>query len=96
MRLTIAGFRNTHVVIDVDRVSTEILGGEEAVRRYLGGRFTDSLTLTGPVVVVEGSLNKTSFQADGDTFEMPDGMAALAEVRLKSEPMIVALVAGES
>ncbi|MBK9071516.1 MAG: HlyD family efflux transporter periplasmic adaptor subunit [Myxococcales bacterium] len=95
LRITISGFREADMILKVDRVSNEILGPQEAVRRYLGGRFAEATQIAGPVVVVEGTIATTSFVDSGETFEIPDGMSGLAEIKLKSESMLKTLIVGE-
>ena len=83
------------MILKVDRFTNEMLGPQEAVRRYLGGRFAEATQIAGPVVVVEGTIATTSFVDSGETFEIPDGMSGLAEIKLKSESMLKTLIVGE-
>ena len=58
-----------------------MLGAAEARARFLGDRLGDSLPLAGTVVVVEARLTSPEFEADGETFQLHDGMIGLAEVQ---------------
>ena len=50
--------------------------------------------LAGPVVVVKATLPTGDFEADGQTFQYHDGMAGAADVRVRSERIIYALLPG--
>ena len=58
----------------------------------LGAEVADSLHLVGPVVVVHGRLATPEFVVDGKTYRYHDGMLATAEVPVRTERIIVALL----
>ena len=68
-----------------------MLGPEEA-RRALGPGLADATPLSGPVVLVEASLPALKFTSDGREYPYYDGLWGQAEVRLRSEPILFALV----
>src|SRR5262249_50036295 len=72
-RLTLNGYRGTHIVSEVRAIS-EVLGAAEARARFVGDRIGDSLQLAGTVVAVEARLSSPDFEADGKTFQLHDGM----------------------
>src|SRR5262249_29588037 len=86
MRITLPGYRGAHLETEVRAVS-EVFGAAEARTRFLGERFTDSLPLAGPIVVVEGRLSSPEFEADGERFQLHDGMIGLAEVQMQSRSL---------
>ncbi|MCX5742057.1 MAG: hemolysin D, partial [Proteobacteria bacterium] len=54
----------------------------------------DSMHLAGPVALVRGRLPAAEFTVDGRTFRYHDGMLGTAEVRVRSEPIVFALLPG--
>lgn len=66
--------------------------GPSTVRRYLGPQIADTLAPTGPVVLVRAALPGTTFEADGRRYPLHDGLHGVAQVRVRREPILVALV----
>jgi multidrug efflux pump subunit AcrA (membrane-fusion protein) len=93
LRLTLPGYRGAHIESEVRAIS-EVLGATEARARFLGDRLGDSLPLAGTVVVVEARLTSPEFEADGETFQLHDGMIGLAEVRMQSRSLLESLIPG--
>jgi len=93
LRLTLPGYRGAHITSEVRAIS-EVLGAAEAHARFLGTRLGDSLPLAGTVVVVEARLTSPEFEADGETFQLHDGMIGLAEVRMQSRSLLESLIPG--
>ena len=93
LRLTLPGYRGAHIASEVRAIS-EVLGSTEARARFLGDRLGDSLPLAGTVVVVEARLTSPEFEADGEMFQLHDGMIGLAEVRMQSRSLLESLVPG--
>lgn len=93
LRLTFPGYRGAHLDSEVRAIS-DVLGAAEARVRFLGDRLGDSLPLTGTVVVVEARLASPAFEADGETFQLHDGMIGLAEVRMQSRSLLESLIPG--
>jgi membrane fusion protein (multidrug efflux system) len=60
----------------------------------LGADVAEGLSLTGPVVLVRGRLPTAQFTVDNRVFHYHDGMLGIAEVRVRSEPIVYALVPG--
>ncbi|MFN0246888.1 MAG: biotin/lipoyl-binding protein, partial [Kofleriaceae bacterium] len=94
LRLTIPGYRNVHFDMEVRAISSEVLGAKEAIARYLGERLGDTIPIAGSVVVVEGRLETAKFQAEGENFELYDGMTGIAEVQLESRSVIETVIPG--
>lgn len=91
LRLTLPGYRGAHLESEVRAIS-EVLGAAEARAQFLRDRLGDSLPLTGAVVVVEARLASPTFEADGETFQLHDGMIGLAEVRMQSRSLLMSLL----
>jgi len=93
LRLTLPGYRGAKVVSTVRAISSEVIGAPEAKARYLTNSLADSLQIDGTVVVVEAQLPPT-FEADGQVYELHDGMVGHAEVQLESKTVLETVVPG--
>jgi len=91
LRLTLPGYRGAHLESEVRAIS-EVLGAAEARAQFLSGRLGDSLPLSGPVVVVEARLTSPEFEADGETYQLLDGMIGQAEVQMQSHSLLESLL----
>jgi membrane fusion protein, multidrug efflux system len=91
LRFTIPGYRGAYVELEVAGISDPI-GGGDARDRFLGDRFKDSIPIAGQVVVVEGRLAAPTFESDGKTYQLHDGMIGVAEVELESRSVLETLV----
>ncbi len=91
LRLEVQGYRYAYQHLVVDTVGDEVVGPAEA-RRYLGDALGDSVQFTGPVVKVEAHLPSNTFEAEGKMRSYHDGMVAQAEVRIRSERVLVTLI----
>jgi multidrug efflux pump subunit AcrA (membrane-fusion protein) len=94
LSLTLPGYRNARIAAEVRAVSSEVLGAAEARARYLGERVGDSLPLNGSVVVVEARLATGDFDADGQNYQLHDGMTGIAEIQLQSHTVLESLLPG--
>ncbi|HEX9945530.1 MAG TPA: GAF domain-containing protein [Thermoanaerobaculia bacterium] len=91
LRLELQGYRYAYRHLIVDSVGDEVVGPAEA-QRYLGAEIADAVQFTGPVVRVSARLASDTFEADGRVRRYHDGMLGRAEVRVRSERVLVALV----
>jgi len=91
LRLEIQGYRYAYQHLVVTSVGDEVVGPGEA-QRYLGTEIADAVKLDGPVVRISARLATDTFEADGRVRRYHDGMLARAEVRVRSEPVLVALI----
>jgi hypothetical protein len=91
LRLEVQGYRYAYQHLTVDSVEAQVVGPAEA-RRYLGDEIADAVQFTGPVVKVEAHLNSPTFEAEGKVRRYHDGMLAQAEVRTRSERVLVTLI----
>jgi membrane fusion protein (multidrug efflux system) len=77
-------------------VSSDVLGAADARTRYLGERVGESLPVQGTVVVVEAHLASPTFEADGERYQLHDGMIGTAEIRLTSRSVLETVIPGLS
>jgi membrane fusion protein (multidrug efflux system) len=91
LRMEVQGYRYAYQHLVVDSVGDEVVGPAEA-RRYLGEGLGDAVQFTGPVVKVEAHLPSNTFEAEGKVRSYHDGMVANAEVRIRSERVLVTLI----
>lgn len=90
IRLELGGYRYAYQELVIDSVEDEIIG-PNAVRRFLGPKVADAMQLPGPVVLVRAKIHGNTFIADDEVYAFHDGMPATAEVRIRSEPIMVTL-----
>ncbi len=91
MRFEISGYRYAYQHLKVDSVSNEVLGPAE-VLRHLGPGISDAVQLTGPVVIVKARLPAEVFEVDGKTYKYHNGMHGIADIRIRSEKILLALI----
>lgn len=93
LRVSLPGYRGAVVASRVNAISAEVLGAAQARAKYLGERLGDSVPIGGTVVVVQGMMPQT-FDADGHTYELHDGMVGRAEVQLESKSVLETAIPG--
>lgn len=93
LHVELNGFSHEYQTFTIQSVGDQILGPNE-VRRYLGADHADAVTLSGPLVVVKASIPATTFRIKGKTFNYFDGMLAQADVRVRTERILVTLIPG--
>lgn len=93
VRFELNGYRYVYQTFKIDSVSADVLSPSEA-RRVLGTEVADSLQLTGPVALARGKLKSDAFVIDGRALQYHDGMTGTAEVRIRAEPIVYAIVPG--
>ena len=93
MRVELRGFAYEYQNLTVDSVGNEAVGPAE-VRRYLGQDLADTVTVDGPVVLVQASTTGPTFTSNGKVYSFIDGLAGVANVRVRSVPIALALVPG--
>jgi multidrug efflux pump subunit AcrA (membrane-fusion protein) len=91
LRFELDGYRYQYQELTIESVADDVVGPAE-VRRYLGPDAADTVTLTGPLVLVRARLPARSFVADGKTYAFFDGLAGRADVRVRTESILVSLV----
>jgi multidrug efflux system membrane fusion protein len=94
LTLTLPGYRGARISTRVLAVSSEVLGANDARSRYLGDRVGESLPIQGTVVVVEAQLPSPTFEADGERYQLHDGMIGTVEIRLGSRSVLETVIPG--
>lgn len=91
MRLALRGFPYAYHDVTIDAVGNDVVGPNE-VRRALGAAVADAFTADGASVLVEGRLPGRDFVVNGRRLAYFDGMQGTAEVAVRSQRIIVALI----
>lgn len=93
LRFEINGYSYAYQHLQVESVGDEIVGPNEA-SRFLGPGIGDAFQVNGPVVYVTARLPKATFDVDGHTYAYHDGILGTAEIKVRSEKILVALIPG--
>ncbi|RMH18863.1 MAG: HlyD family efflux transporter periplasmic adaptor subunit [Acidobacteria bacterium] len=93
LRLELQGHRYAYQHLTVESVGERVVGPAEA-RRVLGAGIGDAVPVTGPVVFVRARLPSPTFESGGRLYRYHDGILGNAEVRVRSERIIFALLPG--
>ncbi|MDI1483414.1 HlyD family efflux transporter periplasmic adaptor subunit [Polyangium sp. y55x31] len=93
MRFELRGYRFAYIEATITSVGNQIIGPQE-VQRYLGQELGDTVEIKGPVVLIESVPSSPTFEIEGQRFGFYHGMSGMAEVRVRSERVIVALIPG--
>jgi membrane fusion protein (multidrug efflux system) len=92
MRFELDGFRYEYADLVLTDVSAEAVGPQE-VQRLLGHERSDAVALDpGAKVLVTATLPAATFSSEGQPYGYFDGLTGTAEVRVRSEPILVTLV----
>lgn len=90
LRLELRGYRYAYQHLTVMSVDEEVIGPAEAQRSM--GQVADAVQLGGPVVRVTARLPSDTFEADDRIRRYHDGMVGQADVNVRSEKVLVALI----
>lgn len=93
LNLELRGYAHAPQHLTIAAVSDEVVAPEEA-RRLLGPEVATAVPLNGPLVRVEAFFPRDTFEARGERYALHDGMWGNAEVPVRSESLLVALVPG--
>lgn len=93
MRMELPGHPNVYQWVELDSVSAEVIGPAEA-RRLIGPVAGDAFAVEGPLAVATAPLPSFTFEVQGRTYPYRDGMPTQAEVRVRSERLLFALLPG--
>ncbi|HEX3129409.1 MAG TPA: HlyD family efflux transporter periplasmic adaptor subunit [Thermoanaerobaculia bacterium] len=91
LRLELPGHPYVYRWLELDSVAGEVIGPAEA-RRLLGPVAGDAVPLEGALAVVTALLPSPTFEVAGESYAYRDGMPSRAEVRIKSERLLFALL----
>lgn len=93
LQLELRGYAHAPQSLTIVSVADDVVGPEEA-KRLLGPEVATAVPLNGPLVRVEAFFSGGTFEADGERYALHDGMWGAAEVPVRSEPLLAALVPG--
>lgn len=93
LSMELRGYAHAPQRLTIAAVSDEVIGPEEA-RRLLGPEVATAVPLNGQLVRVEAFFPDETFEARGERFALHDGMWGAADVPVRSEPILAALVPG--
>jgi hypothetical protein len=93
LNVELRGYRHASQRLTIAAVAGEVVGPEEA-KRLLGPEVASALSLSCPLVRVEAVFPRDTFQASGGSYALHDGMWGSAEVSVRSESLLAALVPG--
>ncbi len=93
LRLELEGYRYAYQHLEIAAIGDEVVGPTEA-RRALGAGIADAVPIAGPVVFVYADLLERTCESDGRVYAYHDGILGTAEVRIRSEPILLTLVPG--
>lgn len=91
LRLQLDGYPRQPQDLRIEVVSDEVIGPKEAAR-YLGSEVADAIGVDGPLVMVRAPLEARSLDAEDRRFDYHDGMQGVAEVPVRSERLLEALL----
>jgi len=93
VRFEVTGYRYAYQEMTITSVGEQIIGPGE-VRRYLGPELDDTVTVTGPIVLVEATPQAPRFKVDGRVYPFYHGMSGTVEARVRAESIAFALIPG--
>jgi len=88
--LKVDGFADAREVLQIQRVSPQVLGPHEAAR-YVGRESTDPLIVSGPVVIATSRIPSETFTSRNRSYRFSDGLPAHVEVTLRSGSLLTTL-----
>jgi membrane fusion protein (multidrug efflux system) len=91
LRFEIDGFHQLTHELRINQVGEQIVGPSEAAR-FVGRDLADAFSITGPVVLVQASLPRTSFTMEGQRYEFSTGMFGKAESVVRNEPIAYSFI----
>lgn len=91
LRLELPGHPYVYRWLALDSVAEEVIGPAEA-RRLLGPVAGDAVALDGPLAAVTAALPEATFEVGGWSYPYREGMPSRAEVRVRSERLLFALL----
>lgn len=93
MRLELVGYPYAYQQLTIHSIDDEVVGSEEA-RRFLGPVLSDTVAVSGPVILVRAKLPSTAFRSQKQLYDYFDGMIGFAEVPIRTENVVVSLFPG--
>jgi multidrug efflux pump subunit AcrA (membrane-fusion protein) len=93
LHLELTGYEAHAQELTIEAVGDEVIG-PAAVERLLGEDRAETLTISGPAVLVRARLPEPSFAAGSHRYPYFDGMAGIVEVRVRSQSVLTSLIPG--
>jgi membrane fusion protein (multidrug efflux system) len=94
LRLELDGYRHAYQALEIERVAHEAVGPAEA-RRILGAEIGDAVPVASSVVFAWARLPESGvFHSAGRAYPYHEGLRGRAEVKVRSQRLITALVPG--
>lgn len=93
LNLELRGYDHAPQRLVIASIADEVVGPEEA-KRLLGPEVATAVPLNGSLVRVEAVFPSDTFEARGEHYALHDGMWGTAEVPVRSESLLAALVPG--
>lgn len=87
LRFEIDGFHLLTHELKIQQVGAQIVGPAEAAR-FVGRDLADAFSISGPVVLVQASLPRTSFKMEGQNYDFATGMLGKAEAVVRNEAVV--------
>jgi membrane fusion protein (multidrug efflux system) len=84
LRFEIDGFHLLTHELRIQQVGAQIVGPAEAAR-FVGRDLADAFSISGPVVLVQATLPRTSFVMEGQNYDFATGMLGKAEAVVRNE-----------
>jgi multidrug efflux pump subunit AcrA (membrane-fusion protein) len=92
IRFALDGYKYEYLNLEVESIGEESIGANE-VARYLGTEIAGAVKLQqGSQALVKAKLPARTFQSEGESFKFTDGLTGTAEIRVRSEPLVVTLL----
>ncbi|HYN19951.1 MAG TPA: HlyD family efflux transporter periplasmic adaptor subunit [Thermoanaerobaculia bacterium] len=91
LRLELPGHPYVYRWLVLDSAAEQVIGPAEA-RRLLGPVAGDAVSFEGPLAMVTAPLLSPTFEVAGQSYSFRDGMPSKAEVRVRSERLLFALL----
>ncbi len=91
IRFSLDGYKFEYRSVKVDSVGEEVIGPIE-MKRYLGPEIAEAFPIQGSSVLVKGRIPSRHFKADGRTYTYVEGLTAKVDVRVRREPIVIALI----
>jgi hypothetical protein len=85
------GFDYNYQDLVVETVSDDTVS-PAAVKRFLGAEYGEDLSVRGSVLLAEGRFLSPTFAVDGITYRRHSGMRGKALLRLRTQPIVLALL----
>lgn len=91
LRFEPAGYPFSYQRVTVASIGNRVFGPTE-LRAVFGREIGDTISVEGPVVVVEAAMDSRSFVFDGVEYVFHPGMSGRADIRVADDPLLFVLL----